>query len=69
MKAARFHGPADIRIEDIPAPELRPGAVTINRRHLQSGAPPIAAVGCLLCPPHSARARSPAACSRQMPVR
>jgi (R,R)-butanediol dehydrogenase/meso-butanediol dehydrogenase/diacetyl reductase len=30
MKAARFHGPADIRIEDIPAPELRPGAVTID---------------------------------------
>ncbi|SEM68254.1 2,3-butanediol dehydrogenase [Cryobacterium sp. TMT1-3] len=30
MKAARFHGPADIRIEDIPAPELRPGAVAID---------------------------------------
>jgi (R,R)-butanediol dehydrogenase/meso-butanediol dehydrogenase/diacetyl reductase len=30
MKAARFHGPHDIRIEDIPEPELRPGAVAID---------------------------------------
>lgn len=30
MKAARFHGPADIRIEDIPEPQLRPGAVAID---------------------------------------
>lgn len=30
MKAARFHGPKDIRIEDIPEPELRPGAVAID---------------------------------------
>lgn len=29
MKAARFHGQKDIRIDDIPEPELRPGAVTI----------------------------------------
>ncbi|MBK0421310.1 2,3-butanediol dehydrogenase [Leucobacter sp. CSA2] len=30
MKAARFHGPKDIRIEEIPEPELRPGAVKID---------------------------------------
>ncbi|MHA7135038.1 2,3-butanediol dehydrogenase [Oerskovia turbata] len=30
MKAARFHGREDIRIEDVPAPELRPGAVAID---------------------------------------
>lgn len=30
MKAARFHGPKDIRIEDIPEPEIRPGAVKID---------------------------------------
>lgn len=30
MKAARFHGPKDIRIEDIPEPVLRAGAVTID---------------------------------------
>lgn len=30
MKAARFYGQKDIRIEDIPAPELRPGAVAID---------------------------------------
>ncbi|QDW61599.1 2,3-butanediol dehydrogenase [Oerskovia sp. KBS0722] len=30
MKAARFHGRRDIRIEDVPAPELRPGAVAID---------------------------------------
>lgn len=30
MKAARFHGPRDIRIEDIPEPELRAGAVAID---------------------------------------
>jgi (R,R)-butanediol dehydrogenase / meso-butanediol dehydrogenase / diacetyl reductase len=29
MKAARFHGQRDIRIEDVPEPELRPGAVKI----------------------------------------
>jgi (R,R)-butanediol dehydrogenase/meso-butanediol dehydrogenase/diacetyl reductase len=29
MKAARFHGRKDVRIEDIPGPELRPGAVKI----------------------------------------
>lgn len=29
MKAARFHGQKDIRIDDIPEPELRPGAVKI----------------------------------------
>ncbi|WP_396020381.1 hypothetical protein [Arthrobacter sp. ISL-72] len=27
MKAARFHAQKDVRIEDIPEPELRPGAV------------------------------------------
>ena len=30
MKAARFHGQNDIRIDDIPEPPLRPGAVTID---------------------------------------
>lgn len=30
MKAARFHGRKDIRIEDIPEPVLRPGAVAID---------------------------------------
>jgi (R,R)-butanediol dehydrogenase/meso-butanediol dehydrogenase/diacetyl reductase len=30
MKAARFYGPHDIRIENIPEPELRPGAVAID---------------------------------------
>lgn len=30
MKAARFHGPGDIRIEDIPEPALRPGTVKLR---------------------------------------
>ena len=30
MKAARFHGQHDIRIDNIPEPELRPGAVKLN---------------------------------------
>ena len=30
MKAARFHARKDIRIEDIPEPELRAGAVKID---------------------------------------
>jgi (R,R)-butanediol dehydrogenase / meso-butanediol dehydrogenase / diacetyl reductase len=30
MKAARFHGQKDIRIDDVPEPELRPGAVKIT---------------------------------------
>jgi len=30
MKAARFYGPRDIRIDDIPEPALRPGAVAID---------------------------------------
>lgn len=30
MKAARFHGRGDVRIEDIPEPELRAGAVKID---------------------------------------
>ncbi|PTL71514.1 2,3-butanediol dehydrogenase [Rathayibacter caricis DSM 15933] len=30
MRAARFHGPHDIRIDDVPEPELRPGAVAID---------------------------------------
>lgn len=29
MKAARFHARGDIRIEDIPEPQVRPGAVKI----------------------------------------
>lgn len=30
MKAARFHGQKDIRIEDIPEPEVRPGTVKLK---------------------------------------
>jgi (R,R)-butanediol dehydrogenase / meso-butanediol dehydrogenase / diacetyl reductase len=30
MKAARFHGPGDIRIDDIPEPLVRPGAVKVE---------------------------------------
>lgn len=30
MRAARFHARKDIRIEDIPEPELRPGTVAID---------------------------------------
>jgi (R,R)-butanediol dehydrogenase/meso-butanediol dehydrogenase/diacetyl reductase len=30
MKAARFYGPKDIRIDDIPEPQLRAGAVAID---------------------------------------
>jgi (R,R)-butanediol dehydrogenase/meso-butanediol dehydrogenase/diacetyl reductase len=30
MKAARFHGPKDIRIEDVPESTVRPGAVAID---------------------------------------
>jgi len=30
MKAARFHGQKDIRIEEIPEPELRPGTVKLK---------------------------------------
>jgi len=30
MRAARFNGPKDITITDIPAPKLRPGSVSIK---------------------------------------
>lgn len=30
MKAARFHGPLDIRIDNIPEPQLRPGTVKLK---------------------------------------
>jgi (R,R)-butanediol dehydrogenase/meso-butanediol dehydrogenase/diacetyl reductase len=30
MKAARFHGPGDIRIDDVPEPLVRPGAVKVE---------------------------------------
>lgn len=30
MRAARFHGPKDIRIDEVPSPILRPGAVAID---------------------------------------
>ena len=30
MKAARWHGPRDIRIDDVPEPELQPGTVAID---------------------------------------
>jgi hypothetical protein len=32
MRAARFHGPQDIRIEDVPAPTLRPALEEIDLR-------------------------------------
>jgi (R,R)-butanediol dehydrogenase/meso-butanediol dehydrogenase/diacetyl reductase len=30
MKAARFHGPRDIRIEDVPEPQVQPGTVKVE---------------------------------------
>ncbi len=30
MKAARFYGPGDIRIDDIPEPRVRPGTVKVE---------------------------------------
>ena len=30
MKAARYHGKEDLRIEDVPEPETRPGTVKIR---------------------------------------
>ena len=30
MKAARFHGPGDIRIDDVPEPAVRPGTVKVE---------------------------------------
>jgi len=30
MKAARFHGPGDIRIEDVPEPQVQPGTVKVG---------------------------------------
>jgi (R,R)-butanediol dehydrogenase/meso-butanediol dehydrogenase/diacetyl reductase len=30
MKAARFYGPGDIRIDDIPEPKTRPGTVKVE---------------------------------------
>ncbi|WP_382303658.1 2,3-butanediol dehydrogenase [Herbiconiux sp. UC225_62] len=30
MKAARFHAARDLRVEDVPEPELRPGAVMVD---------------------------------------
>ena len=30
MKAAVFHGPRDIRLDDVPEPEVRPGAVKVK---------------------------------------
>ena len=30
MRAARFHGSKDIRVEDVPIPELRPGEALIE---------------------------------------
>ncbi|GAA2851320.1 2,3-butanediol dehydrogenase [Streptosporangium fragile] len=30
MKAARFHGPGDIRVEEVPEPEVRPGTVKVR---------------------------------------
>nr|WP_323182831.1 hypothetical protein [Aldersonia sp. NBC_00410] len=32
MKAARFYGPKDIRIDDIPEPATRPGTVKVEVR-------------------------------------
>ena len=30
MKAAVFHGPRDIRLEDVPEPSVRPGSVKVK---------------------------------------
>ena len=30
MKAARFHGPGDIRIDDVPEPQVGPGRVKVD---------------------------------------
>ena len=30
MKAARFYGPGDIRIDDVPEPAVRPGTVKVE---------------------------------------
>ena len=30
MKAARFHGPGDIRIDDVPEPKVGPGQVKVD---------------------------------------
>ena len=30
MKAARFHGPGDIRIDDVPEPTVGPGQVKVD---------------------------------------
>jgi (R,R)-butanediol dehydrogenase/meso-butanediol dehydrogenase/diacetyl reductase len=30
MRAARFHGPGDIRIDEVPDPEVGPGQVEIT---------------------------------------
>jgi ribosomal protein L34E len=30
MKAARFYGPGDVRIDDIPEPRTRPGTVKVE---------------------------------------
>ena len=32
MKAARFHGRGDVRLEDVPEPRPGPGQVQIDRR-------------------------------------
>jgi hypothetical protein len=40
MKAARFYGPGDVRVEDIPEPVLREGQVKVkvsNLPNLQTG--------------------------------
>lgn len=30
MRAARYYGPGDIRIEDIPEPEIKPGQIKLK---------------------------------------
>jgi (R,R)-butanediol dehydrogenase/meso-butanediol dehydrogenase/diacetyl reductase len=30
MKAARFHGRGDIRVDEVPLPEVRPGTVAVE---------------------------------------
>ena len=34
MKAARYYGPGDVRVETIPEPELKPGQVKLKVRDL-----------------------------------
>jgi len=45
MKAARFHGPRDISIEDLPEPRLHPAGVAIRRLLVPDMPPGVTARG------------------------